>query len=94
MVKIVLPLAVPGILSAGIFAFTLSWNEFLYAPVFLSSPENKTVPVGVTGELVLGDVFFLCGSWRGPCSAPSPVAIVYSFSGEHHVSGMTGAVKG
>ena len=72
MVKIVLPLAVPGILSAGIFASTLSWNEFLYALVFLSSPENKTGPVGVTGELILGDVFFRGRSWPVPCSAPSP----------------------
>ena len=45
MFKIVLPLAVPGILSAGIFAFTLSWNEFLYALVFIHSPETKTIPV-------------------------------------------------
>ena len=47
MVYIILPVAVPGILSAMIFAFTLSWNEFIYALVFLSSPEQKTVPVGV-----------------------------------------------
>jgi multiple sugar transport system permease protein len=48
-VKIVLPLAVPGLISAGIFAFTLSWNEFIYALTFVSLPvgENKTVPVGV-----------------------------------------------
>ena len=58
MVYIIFPIAVPGILSAGIFAFTLSWNEFLYALVFLSSPEEKTVPVGVTSELIRGDVFY------------------------------------
>src|SRR5216683_3084458 len=58
MVYIIFPIAVPGILSAGIFAFTLSWNEFIYALVFLSSPEQKTVPVGVTSELVRGDVFY------------------------------------
>src|SRR5205823_3220419 len=45
MLRIVFPIAVPGILSAGIFAFTLSWNEFIYALFFLSSPVNKTVPV-------------------------------------------------
>src|SRR5258708_4370187 len=48
MLYIVIPVAIPGILSAGIFAFTLSWNEFIYALVFLSSPEQKTVPVAVT----------------------------------------------
>ena len=58
MAYIIFPIAVPGILSAGIFAFTLSWNEFIYALVFLSSPEQKTVPVGVTSELVRGDVFY------------------------------------
>ena len=94
MVKIVLPLAVPGILSAGIFASTLSWNEFLYALVFLSSPENKTVPVGVTGELILGDVFFWGPLMAGALFGSVPVAIAYSFFVEHYVSGMTGAVKG
>src|SRR5205085_2217360 len=49
MAYIIFPIAVPGILSAGIFAFTLSWNEFIYALVFLSSPEQKTVLVGVSG---------------------------------------------
>ena len=42
--KITLPLAVPGLISAGIFAFTLSWNEFIYALAFIQSAENKTVP--------------------------------------------------
>ena len=44
--KITLPLAVPGLISAGIFAFTLSWNEFIYALAFIQSAENKTVPGG------------------------------------------------
>ena len=48
--KITLPLAVPGLISAGIFAFTLSWNEFIYALTFISSSENKTVPVGAISE--------------------------------------------
>ncbi len=55
--KITLPLAVPGLISAGIFAFTLSWNEFIYALAFISSSENKTVPVGVLTQLVEGDVY-------------------------------------
>src|SRR5215212_2920540 len=57
LVKIVLPLSVPGLISAGIFAVTLSWNEFIYALTFISSSENKTVPVGVITELVEGDVY-------------------------------------
>jgi multiple sugar transport system permease protein len=94
MVWIILPLAVPGILSAGIFAFTLSWNEFLYALVFISSPENKTVPVGVTSELIKGDVFFWGSLMAGALLGSVPVAIVYSFFVEYYVSGITGAVKG
>ncbi len=94
MFKIVIPLAVPGILSAGIFAFTLSWNEFLYALVFIHSPETKTIPVGVTSELIKGDVFFWGSLMAGALLGSVPVAIVYSFFVEHYVSGMTGAVKG
>jgi multiple sugar transport system permease protein len=92
--KITLPLAVPGLISAGIFAFTLSWNEFLYALVFIHSPENKTIPVGVTSELIKGDVFFWGALMAGALLGSVPVAVVYSFFVEYYVSGMTGAVKG
>ncbi|MGI9490375.1 MAG: carbohydrate ABC transporter permease [Geminicoccaceae bacterium] len=94
MVWIILPLAVPGILSAGIFAFTLSWNEFLYALVFIHSPENKTIPVGVTSELIKGDVFFWGSLMAGALLGSIPIAVIYSFFVEYYVSGMTGAVKG
>ncbi|HET7365547.1 MAG TPA: carbohydrate ABC transporter permease [Burkholderiales bacterium] len=94
MLYIIFPIAVPGILSAGIFAFTLSWNEFIYALVFLSSPEQKTVPVGVTSELIRGDVFFWGSLMAGALIGSVPVAIVYSFFVEHYVAGMTGSVKG
>jgi multiple sugar transport system permease protein len=94
MIHIILPVAVPGILSAGIFAFTLSWNEFIYALVFLSSPQEKTVPVGVVSELIRGDVFFWGPLMAGALLGSIPVAIVYSFFVEHYVSGMTGSVKG
>ncbi len=94
MVYIIFPIAVPGILSAGIFAFTLSWNEFIYALVFLSSPEQKTVPVGVTSELVRGDVFYWGQLMAGALLGSIPVAFVYSFFVEHYVSGITGSVKG
>ena len=94
MVYIIFPIAVPGILSAGIFAFTLSWNEFIYALVFLSSPEQKTVPVGVTSELIRGDVFFWGPLMAGALLGSIPVAIVYSFFVEHYVAGLTGSVKG
>jgi multiple sugar transport system permease protein len=94
MVRIVFPIAVPGILSAGIFAFTLSWNEFIYALVFLFSPERKTVPVGVVSELIRGDIFFWGQLMAGALLGSVPVALVYSFFVEHYVSGLTGSVKG
>jgi multiple sugar transport system permease protein len=94
MLYIVIPVAVPGILSAGIFAFTLSWNEFIYALVFLSSPQQKTVPVGVVSELIRGDVFFWGALMAGALLGSIPVAIAYSFFVEHYVSGLTGSVKG
>jgi multiple sugar transport system permease protein len=91
--KIVLPLSVPGLISAGIFAFTLSWNEFIYALTFISSSENKTVPVGVVTELVEGDVYHWGALMAGALLGSLPVAILYSFFVEHYVSSMTGAVK-
>ena len=69
LTKIILPLAVPGLISAGIFAFTLSWNEFIYALTFISSSENKTVPVGVLTELVRGDVYEWGALMSARCSA-------------------------
>jgi multiple sugar transport system permease protein len=94
MVRIIFPLAVPGILSAGIFAFTLSWNEFLYALIFISSPSEKTVPIGVVSELVRGDTFFWGSLMAGALMGSVPVAFIYSFFVEHYVSAMTGAMKG
>jgi multiple sugar transport system permease protein len=93
LTKIILPLAVPGLISAGIFAFTLSWNEFIYALTFVSSSEVKTVPVGVVTELVEGDVYHWGSLMAGALLGSLPVAILYSFFVEYYVSGMTGAVK-
>src|SRR5216117_997052 len=58
MRRIFLPLCTPGFISAGIFAFTLSQNEFLYALIFLTQSSVRTVPVGVIAELIRGDVFY------------------------------------
>jgi len=94
MVRIIFPVAVPGILSAGIFAFTLSWNEFIYALVFLSSVDQKTVPVGVVSELIRGDTFFWGQLMAGALLGSVPVALAYSFFVEYYVAGLTGSVKG
>jgi multiple sugar transport system permease protein len=91
--KITLPLAVPGLISAGIFAFTLSWNEFIYALAFISSTEQKTVPVGVLTQLVEGDVYHWGSLMAGALLGSLPVAIFYAFFVEHYVASLTGAVK-
>ncbi len=93
LTKIVLPLAVPGLISAGIFAFTLSWNEFIYALTFIQSSEQKTVPLGVLTELVRGDVFEWGSLMAGALLGSLPVVILYSFFVDYYVSSMTGAVK-
>jgi len=91
--SITLPLAVPGLISAGIFAFTLSWNEFIYALTFISSSENKTVPVGAITELVEGDVYHWGSLMAAALLGSLPVVILYSFFVEYYVSSLTGAVK-
>ncbi len=91
--RITLPLAVPGLISAGIFAFTLSWNEFIYALAFISSSEKKTVPVAILTELVQGDVYQWGSLMAGALLGSLPVAVFYSFFVEYYVSSLTGAVK-
>jgi multiple sugar transport system permease protein len=93
LIRIILPLAVPGLISAGIFAFTLSWNEFIYALTFVSSSEVKTVPVGVVTELVEGDIYHWGSLMAGALMGSLTVAVLYSFFVEYYVSGLTGAVK-
>ena len=91
--RITLPLAVPGLISAGIFAFTLSWNEFIYALAFIQSTDKKTVPVAILTELVTGDVYQWGSLMAGSLLGSVPVALIYSFFVEYYVSSMTGAVK-
>lgn len=95
MRHIVLPLALPGILSAGIFCFTLAWNEFLYALVFMGSGNMKTLPVGVVTDLIRADVYFWGSLMAAGILGSVPVAVAYSFFVDNYISGMTaGATKG
>jgi multiple sugar transport system permease protein len=93
--RITLPLAVPGILTAGIFGFTLAWNELLYAIVLVNGEMNRTLPVGIVNNLINRDTYL----W-GPLMAASllgsiPVGIFYFFFMDLYVGGLTtGAVKG
>jgi multiple sugar transport system permease protein len=93
LVKIILPLAVPGLISAFIFSFTLCWNEFIYALTFLQSTPNKTVPVAIVNEFVDGDVYKWGSLMAGALVGSLPLVILYAFFVEHYVSAMTGAVK-
>jgi multiple sugar transport system permease protein len=94
MFKVFLPLCTPGFISAGIFAFTLAQNEFLYALIFLTQTEVRTVPVGAIAELVKGDVFYWGQLMAAALLGSVPVAVIYSFFVEHYVAGLTaGAVK-
>src|SRR6266496_3355948 len=95
MTRIILPLCLPGFLSAGIFAFTLSQNEFLYALLFLTKSSVRTVPIGVVGELIRGDAFYWGQLMAGALLGSIPVALIYSFFVKYYVAGLTaGAVKG
>src|ERR1700739_1197685 len=93
LTKIVLPLAIPGLISAFIFCFTLCWNEFIYALTFLQSAPNKTVPVAIVNEFVDGDVYRWGALMAGALAGSLPLVILYAFFVEHYVSAMTGAVK-
>jgi multiple sugar transport system permease protein len=92
--RIVLPLAVPGLLTIVIFALTLTIQEFVYSLTFISSVERMTVSVGVPVALVRGDVYYW-GSLMAACLITSvPLAIVYNFFLDRFIAGFTiGAIK-
>ena len=94
LMKIVLPMAIPGLICAVLFAFTLSWNEFIYALTFTSSSEQITASVGITQELIRGDIYFWGGLMAGAMLASIPIVILYVFFLDYYVSGLTqGAIK-
>jgi multiple sugar transport system permease protein len=93
LMKVVLPLSIPGLISAFIFCFTLCWNEYIYALTFLYSTENKTVPVAIVTALEDGDVYHWGSIMAGALIGSLPLVILYAFFVDHYVSAMTGAVK-
>jgi multiple sugar transport system permease protein len=94
LVRIVLPMAIPGLVCAVLFAFTLSWNEFIYALTFTSSSEQITASVGITSELIRGDIFYWGQLMAGAVLGSVPIVILYVFFLDYYVSGLTaGAVK-
>lgn len=93
-VKMVLPVSVPAILTVVIFTFTLTLQEFVYALTFISSTAQKTITLGVTTDLVRGDIFFWGELMAGALIAAIPVAIAYNLFLDRFIAGITGgAVK-
>jgi multiple sugar transport system permease protein len=91
---IILPVIVPGIITAGIFAFTLTYQEYIYALTFISASANKTIAYGVTTDLIRGDVFYWGSLMSGALIGAIPVAVIYAFSLDHFIHGLTaGALK-
>ena len=93
LLKIVLPLAVPGLISAGIFCLTLCWNEFIYALTFINTTSQKTVPVAIVTAFTDGDQYRWGSLMAGALVGSLPLVVLYAFFVEHYVSAMTGAVK-
>jgi multiple sugar transport system permease protein len=95
LLKIVLPLAVPGIVCVTLFAFTLTWNEFTYALTFVSRSANKTAVVGVTADLIRGDIYYWGSLMAGAVVASLPIVVIYVRFLDLYVSGLTaGVVRG
>ena len=91
---IILPVIVPGVITAGIFAFTLTYQEYIYALTFISASANKTISYGVTSDLIRGDVFYWGSLMSGALIGAIPVAVIYAFSLDHFIHGLTaGALK-
>ena len=95
LIQIVLPMAIPGIICALLFSFTLCWNEFTYALTFISQSANKTAVVGVTADLIRGDIYYWGSLMAGAVLASVPIVVVYVLFLDYYVTGLTaGAVKG
>ena len=95
LVRIVLPMAVPGIVCVTLFGFTLTWNEFTYALTFVSQSASKTAVVGVTADLIRGDIYYWGSLMAGAVVASLPIVVIYVWFLDYYVSGLTaGAVKG
>jgi ABC-type glycerol-3-phosphate transport system permease component len=91
---VLLPMAAPGLVAAGVFTFTLAWNEFLYALVFITSASFRTLPVGLAG-LIRGDIYLWGPMMAGSVLAAIPVMVLYSLANRMLVQGLAaGAVKG
>jgi multiple sugar transport system permease protein len=93
--RIVVPLALPGIVAVLVFAFTLTAHEFIYALAFISPTDAKTISIGVPTELIRGDVFFWQSLQAAAILVAVPIAFAFNLLLERFITGFTmGAVKG
>lgn len=94
LIRVVLPVCVPGLVSVALFSFTLSWGQLLYPLAFISSTTNQVLTTGLATDLIRADVFFWGSLMGGALLSSVPVIITYSFFTGHFVSGLVGgAVK-
>jgi multiple sugar transport system permease protein len=92
--QVFIPVAMPGIIAATIFAFTISWANFLYPLAFVYSNEEMVLTVGTVTTLIRGDVYHWGGLMAGALLAAAPPVIIYAFLMDYYISGLTaGAVK-
>ena len=95
LVMIFIPVALPGIIAAMIFAFTVSWSQFLYPLAFTTSADQLVLPVGIVTTLIKGDVYNWGQIMAGALLAAAPPLIIYAFLMDYYIAGLTaGATKG
>ena len=95
LIQIFIPVALPGIIAATIFAFTVGWGAFLYPLAYLYSSDQAVLTVGIVRELIRGDVF-AWGTIMAACViAAAPPVIIYTFLMDYYIAGLTaGSTKG
>jgi multiple sugar transport system permease protein len=95
LTKIFIPVALPGIIAATIFTFTVSWAQFLYPLAFTTSTSELVLPVGIVTTLIKGDVFNWGQIMTGALLGAAPPLIIYAFLMDYYIAGLTaGATKG
>ena len=95
LTRIFIPVALPGIIAATIFAFTVSWAQFLYPLAFTTSIDQLVLPVGIITTLIKGDVFNWGQIMTGALLGAAPPLIIYAFLMDYYIAGLTaGATKG
>jgi multiple sugar transport system permease protein len=95
LVRIFVPVALPGIIAATIFAFTVSWAQFLYPLAFITSVDQLVLPVGIITTLIRGDVFTWGQIMTGALLGAAPPLVIYAFLMDYYIAGLTaGATKG